>query len=63
MKVPVLILKDQRCQIGDPAYAELLGRLRIRNTTPEDLNLLYSRIAITLPNHNDLPIVVRRHAL
>ena len=56
-------LTQQMRQAGDPQYAQLLDRVRRRCPTDEDINVLYSRIGAILPDHDSLPIVVRRHAL
>jgi hypothetical protein len=48
-------------QAGDPEYARLLDRVRRRCPTDEEMDTLYSRIGAILPDHEDLPIVVRRH--
>ena len=46
----VVILKEQVRQAGDPEYAALLSRLRIREPSNEDIETLNSRIGEKLPN-------------
>jgi PIF1-like helicase len=58
----VVILKEQMRQAGDPLYASILSRLRLRVSTDEDIEILRRRIG-ALPNMQSVPAVVRRHAL
>jgi hypothetical protein len=50
-------------QAGDRLYADLLHRLRIRQPTDEDIELLNSRVGAPLPDSAAVTIVVRRHGL
>ena len=59
----VVILKEQVRQAGDPEYAALLSRLRMREPRNEDIETLNSRIGANLLNMKSIPVVVRRHAL
>lgn len=59
----VVILKEQMRQAGDPLYASLLSRLRLRVPTDEDIEILRSRIGARLSNMQSVPAIVRRHAL
>jgi hypothetical protein len=58
----VVILTEQMRQAGDPRYAQLLHRLRIRQPTAEDIQLLLGRIGARLDSSN-VTIVVRRNEL
>jgi hypothetical protein len=59
----VVILKEQMRQAGDPLYASLLSRFRLRVPTDEDIEILRRRIGARLPNMQSVPAIVRRHAL
>src|SRR5947207_13032774 len=59
----VIILRQQMRQADDPAYAELLARIRIHAPTAEDIELLRSRIGAPLPQFCYVPIIVRRNTL
>jgi hypothetical protein len=50
-------------QIEDPRYAELLHRLRLRKPTPEDIELIKSRIGAPVENAETVLILVRRNEL
>jgi hypothetical protein len=55
----VIILRQQMRQSDDSRYATLLKNLRIRQPTQEDIQLLNTRIGITLPNQHYIPTIVR----
>jgi hypothetical protein len=59
----VVILTQQMRQAGDPEYAALLSRLRVREPTDEDIETLNDRIGAELPNMESVAVTVRRHAL
>jgi PIF1-like helicase len=59
----VIILKEQIRQAGDPLYASLLSRLRLRVLTDEDIEILRRRIGARLPNMQSVPAIIRHHAL
>lgn len=62
----VVILDQQMRQAGDTRYAALLSRLRLRRPTQEDIDLLNSRVGLTIPedlNDADLRYIVRRNPL
>ena len=59
----VVILRQQMRQSDDSRYAALLRNLRIRQPTEEDIQLLNTRIGITLPNQHYIPTIVRRRKL
>jgi hypothetical protein len=59
----VVILKEQMRQAGDPIYAAILSRIRLRVPTDEDIEILRRRIGARLPNIQSVPAVVRRHTL
>ena len=59
----VVILRTQVRQAGDRRYADLLRRLRIRQPTAEDLELLNSRVGAALPDSATVTFVVRRDEL
>jgi hypothetical protein len=50
-------------QAGDPEYAALLSRLRVRTPTDKDIETLNDRIGAELPNMESVAVTVRRHAL
>jgi len=59
----VIILRTPMRQIEDPRYAELLHRLRLRQPTQEDIDLIKSRIGAPVTNPDKVPILVRRNEL
>ena len=59
----VVILYKQMRQAEDPDYSQLLGRMRIRNPTNEDISILHSLVGAPLPDPTTVPIVVQRHRL
>jgi hypothetical protein len=59
----VVILKEQIRQAGDPFYASILSRIRIRVPTDDDIRILKSQIGARLPNMRSVPTVVQRHIL
>ena len=62
----VVILDQQMRQADDTRYAELLGRLRLRCPTQEDIDLLNSRVGLPIPDNLDNPdmrYIVRRNPL
>jgi hypothetical protein len=50
-------------QSDDPRYATLLRNLRLRQPMQEDIDLLNTRVRVTLPNQIALPIIVRHRSL
>jgi PIF1-like helicase/Helitron helicase-like domain at N-terminus len=59
----VVILREQMRQAGDPLYAAILSRVRLRIPTDEDIEILRGRIGAHLPNIRSVTAVVRRHLL
>ena len=59
----VVILREQMRQAGDPLYAAILSRIRLRIPTDEDIRILRERIGAPLPNIRSISAVVRRHTL
>ncbi len=59
----VMILKIPMRQMEDPRYASLLHRLRLRQPTQEDIDLIKSRIGAPVTNPETVPIIVRRNEL
>jgi hypothetical protein len=59
----VVILRQQMHQSDDPRYATLLWNLRLRQPTQEDIDLLNTRVGVTLPNQIALPTIIRRRSL
>jgi hypothetical protein len=55
----VVILREQMRQAGDPLYAGILSRVRLRIPTDDDIEILRSRIGAHLPNTRSVPAVVR----
>ena len=53
----------QMRQAEDQRYADLLHRLRLRQPTKTDIELLHTRVGATFPDSTTVPIVVRRHEL
>ena len=50
-------------QSDDPEFAAALRRIRLHNPTPEDIDMLNSRVGAPLECPTSIPIVVRRHNL
>ena len=59
----VVLITEQMRQSEDPEFAAALRRFRIHQPTPEDIDLLNSRICAPLNAPTTIPIVVRRHKL
>ena len=61
----VVLLTEQMRQSDDPEFAAALRRIRLHQPTPEDIEMLNSRVGILLqyPTSTSIPIVVRRHNL
>ena len=59
----VIILRTHVRQAGDRRYADLLHRLRVRQPTEEDLELLNSRVGAPHPDDTAVTVIIRRHEL
>ena len=59
----VIILYKQMRQADDLNYSQLLGRMRKRNLTNEDISFLHSLVGAPLPDPTTVPIIVQRHRL
>jgi len=59
----VVVLTQPMRQARDPPYAALLSRVRLRKPTDEDIEMLKSRIGVTLPNMESVAVTVKRPAL
>ena len=59
----VVNLTEQMRQSDDPEFAAALRRIRLHQPTPNDIELLNSRVCAPLESPTSIPIVVRRHNL
>jgi PIF1-like helicase len=57
----VVLLHQQMRQADDLQYAALLGRLRLRVPTDDDVRTLLSRVNADISNIDSVPVIVRRH--
>ena len=56
-------LTEQMKQSEDPEFAAALRQIRLHEPTPEDIEMLNSRVGAPLECPTSIPIVVRRHNL